>query len=166
MVGIGRAWNQPIRRIYLIWGIVLLIGFTLTAIGFQDGWVHWYPLAMLGIFSQIYKQRLTDNRAKLLLVMWALLSLGGTFYSHQLMVGGFEFPTYFTSFAILWLWIMSIPQIITGFIMKSKFQIGLGVFWIALSIVFKNFLQLDEMTMALITAAVTGLPYLYIALKR
>ena len=166
MVGLTKAWNQPLRRIYLVWGIVLLIGFTLTAYGFQDGWLHWYPLALIGILSQIIKQRLTDNRAKLLLIMWAILSLGGTYYSHQLMMGGFEFPQFFTSFAIFWLWIMSVPQIITGFILKSKFQIGLGIFWLILSIIMKNFLTLDETTMSLTTAAITGLPYLYIAFKK
>ena len=166
MVGISRAWNQPIRRIYLVWGFVLLIGFYLTAIGFQDGWLHWYPLAVIGLLSQIIKMRLTDYRAKILLGMWAVLSIGGTYYSHQLMMGGFEFPTYFTSFAIFWLFIMGIPQAITGFIMKSKFQIGLGVFWILLSIAFKNFIDWDETMMAYATALVTGLPYLYIAFKK
>lgn len=166
MVDISKAWRQPLRRIYLVWGVILLVGFALTAYGFQDGWLHWYPLATIGILSQIIKQRLTDYRAKTLLIMWAIISLAGTYYSHQLMIGGLEFPTYFTSFAIFWLWIMSIPQFITGIIMKSKFQMGLGIFWFALSIAFKNMFQLDETTMALITAAVTGLPYLYIAFKK
>jgi hypothetical protein len=98
--------------------------------------------------------------------MWALLALGGTYYSMALMLGTFEFPIYFTSFAIFWLWILSIPQMITGFIMKSKFQIGLGVFWIILSIILKNFINLEEQQMALITACVTGLPYLYIAFRK
>src|SRR3954469_15965959 len=100
MVSISRAWNQPLRRIYLVWGSVLLIGFFLTGTGFQDGWVHWYPLAIIGLLSQIVKMRLSDYRAKILLGMWALISLGGTFISHQLMVGTYEFPTFFTSFAI------------------------------------------------------------------
>lgn len=166
MVDISRAWNVPLRRIYFVWGSVLLVGFILTAIGFQDGWLHWYPLSVIGLLSQIVKMRLKDIRAKALLILWAIVSLGGTYYSHQLMMGGFEFPTYFTSFAIFWLWIMSIPQAITGVILKSKFQIGLGVFWFLLSIILKNFLTLDETTMALLTAAVTGLPYLYIAFKK
>ncbi len=166
MVGIDRAWNQPLRRIYLVWGCVLLVGFIMTALGFFDGWVHWYPLATIGILSQIIKMRLSDYRAKILLGMWALVSIGGTFYSHQLMMGGFEFPTYFTSFAIFWLWILAIPQVITGFLLKSKFQIGLGIFWFLLSIALKNFIILDESTMAFIAAAVTGLPYLYIAFKK
>ena len=167
MVGIARAWNQPLRRIYLVWGSVLLVGFLLTGYGFQDGWVHWYPLSIIGLLSQIIKMRLSDYRAKILLVMWALLSLGGTLYSHQLMVGTIDFPNvYFTSFAIFWLYIMGIPQIVTGFFLKSKFQMGLGVFWIALSIVFKNVLSLDESTMSYLTAAATGLPYLYISFKK
>ena len=166
MVGISRAWNQPIRRIYLVWGLVLLIGFSLTAIGFQDGWLHWYPLATIGLLSQIIKMHLTDYRAKILLGMWAVISIGGTYYSHQLMMGGFEFPTYFTSFAIFWLFIIGFPQIITGFIMKSKLQIGLGIFWILLAALFYFFVDLDETTMSYITASVTGLPYLYIAFKK
>lgn len=172
MVGIDRAWNQPIRRIYLVWGVVLLIGFILTAYGFQDGWLHWYPLSVIGILSQIIKQRLTDNRAKLLLGMWAIISFGGTYYSHQLMMGGFEFPKAFNSFAMFWLSLMSIPQIITGVIMKSLLQkvLGgvwavLGFGWIILSIIGSNPL-IDEMYLAILAGLISGLPYLYIAFKK
>ncbi len=166
MVGIDKAWNQPIRRIYLVWGLVLLIGFTLTAYGFQDGWLHWYPISIIGLLAQTIKMRLRDIRAKILLAMWATVSLGGTFYSHQLMVGGFEFPSFFTSFAVLWLGLMSIPQIITGYIMQSKFQMAIGGLWVILSVLFKFFIQIDEMTLSLLTAVVTGLPYLYIAFRK
>src|SRR6188768_1279781 len=100
MVSFDRAWHQPLRRIYLTWGSVLLVGFIMTAFGLFDGWVHWYVLTVVGLLSQIIGMRLSDYRAKILLGMWALISLGGTYYSHQLMMGGFEFPSFFTSFAI------------------------------------------------------------------
>ncbi len=165
MIIIDRAWKQPLRRIYLVWGSVLLVGFTMTAFGFFDGWVHWYFLTVIGLLSQIIGMRLSDYRAKILLGMWGIISLGGTYYSHQLMMGGFEFPSFFTSFAIFWLGILALPQIITGFILKNRFQKILGAVWLVLALVLQPGI-ISEMNLALVTAAVTGIPYLYIALRK
>lgn len=166
MLPLSKVWSEDYNRIYLVWGVVLLIGFILTATGFQDGWLHWYPLSIIGLSSQIIKMSLKSIQAKILLILWAVVALGGTYYSHQLMMGGFEFPLYFTSFAIFWLWIMGVAQLVTGLILKDKLQILLGILWVILSITFKNFITIDESTMAFITALVTSIPYFYIAFKK
>src|SRR5688500_6719784 len=136
LVDLQTAWAAPLRRIYLVWGLVLIIGFILSGLGFWGGYLHWYVLSLIGISSQVLKMRLTHWKARFFLVMWAVVSLAGTLENQAVLSGWIEAPLGEINwhFQFLWLIVLSIPQFITGLILKSKFQMGLGVVWMVLGL--------------------------------
>lgn len=166
-VDINSAWSAPLRRIYLVWGLVLITGFILSGYGYFDGYLHWYVLSLIGLASQIVRMRLNTWKPKFFLIMWAVVALGGTFENHAIMSGLIDPPFGELSyhFQFFWLIIMSVPQFITGYLLKNKFQMGLGVVWLILGVLLLSNTQ-DDLFSFIFVALVTGLPYLYIAFKR
>jgi hypothetical protein len=159
------VWVNPLRRIYLIWGIVLLVGFIISGLGYFEGFLHWYVLSLVGIGGQLYKQRLTAWQAKLFLGMWAIIALIGTYISHQVILGNLLLPDFLLDFSAFWLYVLSIPQLITAFILQKKFQIGLGISWLIGGILCT--LQVISPAYSLFfVALITGVPYLLIAFKK
>ncbi len=165
MVSLNTAYKVPLRRIYLIWGIVLLIGFILSGYGILGGYGHWYILSLIGVASQIVGMRLSSWQSKVLLIMWALVSFIGTFRTQQIFAGWIDYPGYLGHIGMFWLAIISMPQVITGYLLKKKLQMALGGIWLIIAILLWN-TTMDPLLSFYFLAFVTGLPYLYIAFKK
>jgi hypothetical protein len=165
----SQALRNPFKRIYLIWGVVVILGFILSGMGFFEGYGHWYVLTLIGLSSQIIGMRLERWQAKVLLALWAIISLGGTLKNHLDMIG---LETVLTPFiihiGIFWLLIIGIGQVITGFVLKRKYQTLLGIVWTLVSLILWNPYNygLDAALVFYGVGFIIGLPYLYIALKR
>lgn len=159
MYPLSTVWNSGYKRIYLIWGLCMLLGFA------YPHYYQWFVLAPLGIFGQIYKQRLSAWQAKPLLALWAVV-IGIAFTLNYFILYGIILPElYPLHWAVWWLAVISIPQVITGFILKKNFQIVLGVFWLVASIVLWN-APVGLQGTFFVVALITGLPYLFIAFSK
>jgi hypothetical protein len=159
------VWVNPLRRIYLIWGIVLLIGFIISGFGLFSGYIHWYVLSLIGISGQLYKQRLTAWQAKFFIILWIVIALLGTYISDSYLNSRIILPTALADFSAFWLYILSIPQLITAIILKNKFQMILAVVWFIAGILCAT--QIISYNYSLFFVGfITGLPYLLIAFKK
>lgn len=166
-LSLSQVLSAPYRRIYLIWGIVLIVGFIMSGIGLFDGYLHWYLLSLIGIGSQVIKMNLASWQAKALLALWFVIAFGGTL-KNQLDFSGFSnYPSFFpTHVGVFWLMIIGLGQIVTGIILKKKYQTILGVVWVTISILMYNSTSFDPALVFYFIAFLTGIPYLWIAFKR
>ncbi|MDQ5900946.1 MAG: hypothetical protein QG600_524 [Patescibacteria group bacterium] len=153
------VWNSAYKRIYFVWGIVMLFGFSIPL------FLHWIPLALIGLSSQIYHQKFRTWQAKTLLLLWALVSLGGIFLNARVVIFGLPSPFPITHFAPWWLGFMAVPQILTGVVLKKYYQVGLGLLWAVAAVLLWEAPIGIQQTFFL-TAALTGLPYLFIAFSK
>lgn len=160
------VYKSQYRRVYLTWGFVLLVGFMMTAFGLFDGYLHWYVLSLVGISSQLpFTTR--NKKAMWLFIIWLFVSLSGTFRNHidfnpNLVL--FEIPTFVANYAAFWLIAMSVPQIVTGYITRDRFQKILGVVWGVLGIILIPS-AIDLFYLFVFVGLVSSIPYFYIATK-
>lgn len=160
------VWTMQYRRVYLVWGLVLLVGFTMTAYGLFDGYLHWYVLSLIGISSQL-PFTTKNKKAMKLFLLWIVVSLAGTFRNHidfNPSLFPATLPTFVANYAAFWLIVMSVPQIVTGYITRDNFQKVLGVVWGILGIVLIPS-AIDPFLQFMFVGFITGIPYLYIATK-
>lgn len=151
--------NNPYKRIYFIWGVVMLLGFSIPH------YYQWFALSIIGLGAQIYKQRLRLWQAKALLILWGVV-IAIAFTINYLILNGLAFAEYYPPhWAVWWLGIISFPQMLTGIILKKSYQIALGAIWLLLTFAFWNFPFGIQGTF-FIVAIVTGLPYLFVAFSR
>jgi hypothetical protein len=159
------AYLDPYRRIYLIWGVILLIGFGISQLGLFDGYIHWYLLTLFGLFFQFYRQSLRLPRAKELIIFWALVSFLGTLYIGLCLRGILPYPTFIHSWGYFFLLLMSPIQILTGVWSHDRFATIIGVIWAIVAILLWPNTILPEYSLIL-TGLLTGLPYIYIAIRK
>lgn len=137
----------------------MLIGFSIPL------FLHWVPLALVGISSQIFKQKLRSWQEKTLLALWVLIALGGIFLNAQVVLLNQATPIAVTHWAAWWLGFMAVPQVLTGIILKKPFQMILGIIWGAAAyFLWEAPLGIQETFFA--TALITGIPYLLIAFSK
>lgn len=159
---VPQVWKHSYRRIFLMWALVLFVGFLGSGIDPYFGYLHWFPLIIVGLFFQIYKQPVHLPKPRLLLIMWAFVSFAGTLYNALVYYSLVSYPTLIPNWAMFWLALLSFPQIITGFIFKSVFQKVIGVLWLIIAVaLWQN--TFDQFTSFLIVALLTSIPYFFIA---
>jgi hypothetical protein len=156
--------TQPFRRIYLVWGIVLIIGFLLSGYGVGEGYWYWFPLVLIGLVGQGYRA-LQGWQTKLLFAAWAGLAWVGTYATMLEFKGVIPFSTIFPHIGMAWLLSLGVMQVVTGLAVRQRIEWLLGVTWIIIALALRTTDMLPLPSFALI-AAVTGIPYLYFAFKK
>lgn len=157
---IKTVWRSPYRRIFLVWGVIMIVGFLLR---YED--LQWFPLSVVGIFTMFYNVPLRAPVVKWIVWMWAAIAGLGTIFSaveYRSLIPS-VIPIY--HYGMAWLVFLGVGQIAMGFMMKSRFQQILGVVWVAVGLAFWN-TSMDIFLSFYLIAALTGLPYIYIAFKK
>lgn len=155
------VWKSPYRRIYLIWAIIMLLGFTLP---FQD--YQWWVLTPIGIIAMFYNVPQQLPQVKWIIWLWVAIAGLGTIFSaleYRALIPSFIVVFHYGSY---WMMYLGIGQLISGLIMKNWFHSILGIAWLVFAVVFWAPLWMDSYTLFYVIAAVTSLPYFYIAFKK
>ncbi len=156
--------TQSFRRVYLAWGLILIIGFLLSGYGVGNGYFYWFPLILIGLCVQA-QAGLTGWQAKFLLLMWAGLTWLGTYYTLLVFTGALRPDDLFPHIGMAWLLTLGLGQIVTGYLAKQKIEWIVGLVWVIIAIILRD-TSMDILASFILIAALTGLPYIYFAVKK
>lgn len=157
--------HAPFRRIFATWGVIMLVGFILSGLGYFQGYLHWYPLIIVGLIVQALPPALTMARPLFLFVFWLCLVGGALIYTQQVFTGGLPYPNGIPRVEMAWLFLLAIGQMVTGIVCRQNIEVVIGVIWAIIAVIFWSTTS-DIQTAFIAIALLTSLPYFFLALKK
>ncbi len=118
-------WN-PIRRVFLVWAVIVLGGFTLTywnlAAGPDNINFWWVVVALIGLVYTKKQMPFSDAGLRNIFLTWSLIIAIGIIYSYQVFNSPALLP-YSQYLGAYWLVLMALGHAVTGLIDKKKLYV-------------------------------------------
>lgn len=118
-------WN-PLRRLFALWGVIVLGGFVYTYIYIASTPLAingmWLVLSLVGLGYTKYLLPWSETSGRLIFLTWTILVLGGIALTHAAFYSA-SFLFLASQIGILWLVIMGVGHGITGTIDGKKVYI-------------------------------------------
>ncbi len=118
-------WN-PIRRVFLVWALVILVGFVFTymslALGPSTINLVWVGLALIGLVYSKMQMSFSEKAFRNIFLAWTVIIVGGIALSHSM----YYWPPllmYSQYLGAIWLGLMALGHAVTGLIDKKKVYI-------------------------------------------
>lgn len=118
-------WN-PIRRVFLVWAVIVLGGFLLTYWNLTAGpntinlW--WAVVALVGLIYTKKQMPFSDAGLRNIFLVWAVIIAFGIILSHAIFYSLPLLP-YSQYLGAIWLALMALGHAVTGLIDKKKLYV-------------------------------------------
>lgn len=163
-------WN-PIRRVFLAWALIVLVGFFFTYMSLASGPsvvnLAWVVLALGGLVYSKTQMPFSEKAFRNIFLAWTVIIVAGIALSHSM----YYWPpllVYSQYLGAIWLGLMALGHAVTGLIDKKKLyilttllQIIAGVCIVLLLPAIPTLFALQYLLAGLVGAAAMALLILY-----